>query len=270
MRTILPFFVLVALTGCVAVTNLDRFNRRPPTNPAFSDIEFSVSGMTSHVKEYFEARIVSEDGVTQTLLVSEVLGGEAEAFTIPAGAPLNSAYKLEFFADHNHDGVFDLAPDPADHSWIVAISNFPPDPLDGVVRIPFAHTTNFNTLEVEKKFGKNALIHVANVGALAGKRIQLRVADASSKHTVGMYRVPVLAKASFDAQIRGIIDPAEGTRYQLEVSVDNGGAAGDKVTGSQGFRDFGTSGNNTGLEMTFDPAVTPPAADVLPAQESPL
>jgi hypothetical protein len=255
----------LVLGGCVAVTNLDRFKRRPPTNPAFSDIEFSVSGMTSHVKEYFEARIVDETGVTQTRLVSEVLGGEAEAFTIPAGVPVGSNLRLEFYADHNHDGTFDLAPAPGDHSWVLGINGFAPDPVDSVVRIPFAHNTSFQTLDAEKTFGANAKIHVANVGGLAGKRLQLRVADASSRHTVGLYRVPVLAKASFDAQIRAIIDPAEGTRYQLEVSVDDG--AGN---GIQGFRDFGTSGAGTGLEITFDPAVTPQAGDVLPAQEAPL
>lgn len=262
----LPLFVLLALTGCTAVTNLDRFKRRPATNPAFHDVEFSVSGMTSHVKEYFEARIVDEGGVTQTRLVSEVLGGEAEAFTIPAAAPVSSNLRIEFYADHNRDGKFSLAPTPSDHSWILAINAFTPDPLDDVIRMPFAHNTSFQTLDVEKTFGADALVHVANVGALAGKRLQLRVADASSKHTVGLYRVPVLAKASFDAQIRAIIDPAEGTRYQLEVSVDDG--AGN---GTQGFRDFGTSsGSSTGLEITFDPAVTPHASDVLPAQEPPL
>jgi hypothetical protein len=265
MRRALPILVLLTLTGCVAVTSLDRFKRRPPTNPAFHDVEFSVSGMTSHVKEYFEARIVDENGVTQTRLVSEVLGGEAEAFTIPAASPVNSNLRIEFYADHNHDGVFDLAPTPSDHSWIVAINDFAPDPLDDVIRIPFAHNTSFQTLDAEKTFGADARIHVENVGALAGKRLQLRVADASSRHTVGMYRVPVLAKASFDAQIRAIIDPAEGTRYQLEVSVDDG--AGN---GIQGFRDFGTSGSNTGLEMKFDPSLTPQASDVLPAQEPPF
>ncbi len=263
MRRIVPFLVLVSLTGCVAVTNLDSFKRRPATNPAFHDVEFSVAGMTSHVKEYFEARIVDESGVTQTRLVSEVLGGEAEAFTIPAAAPVSSALRIEFYADHNHDGVFSLAPTPSDHSWIVAINGFAPDPLDDVVRIPFAHNTSFQTMDTEKTFGTDAIIHVVNAGSLSGKRIQLRVADASSRHTVGLYRVPVIAKAAFDAQIRSIIDPAEGTRYQLEVSIDDGSG-----NGIQGFRDFGTStGASPGLQMTFDPAATPAASDVLPAQE---
>ena len=266
MRRALPFFVLLSLTGCVAVTNLDKFSRRPPTNPAFHDVELSVSGMTSHVKEYFEARIVDEAGVIQTRLVSEVLGGEAEAFTIPAAAPNGSNLRIEFYADHNHDGVFSLAPTPSDHSWIVTLNQFAPDTLDDVIRVPFAHNTSFQTIDVEKTFGTDARIHVVNAGALVGKRIQLRVADASSRHTVGLYRVPVISKAAFDAQIRSIIDPAEGTRYQLEVSIDDG--AGGAI---QGFRDFAVStGARPGLQMTFDPAVTPAASDVLPAQEGTL
>jgi len=232
----LPFVALIALSGCVAVTNLDRFSRRTATSDTYSDIEFSVSGMTSHVKEYFEARIIDNTGTTQTLLVSEVLGGDAEQFTIPAGVPIDTTaggpYKIEFYADHNHDGTFDLAPDPADHSWIVNIATpYTPDPLDGVIRIPFQHTTNFNPLDAEKKFGANALIHVKNVAGLAGKRLQIRLSDLSRKQTVGMYRVPVLAKPSFDAQMRGIIDAsATGTKYQLDVIIDEGGAAGAKIT----------------------------------------
>jgi hypothetical protein len=136
--------------------------------------------------------------------------------------------------------------------------------VDRVVRIPFAHNTTFQALGDDKTFGADALIHVVNVGGLVGKRLQLRVADASSKHLVGLYRVPALGKPAFDARIRGIIDPAPGTRYQLEATIDDGTPeSGGLLT----FRDLGVSGTSTGLELTFDPAAATKASDVLPPQE---
>ena len=260
-RAVLPF--VAALTcSCVAVTDLGRFSTQGQTNPNFYDIEFAVHGMDSHVNEYFEARVVDATGVVQTRLVALPLGGDDEAFTMPAAIPVAqlSTLRLEFYADHNHDGVFDLAPVPSDHSWILPLSSFTPDP-DGTIRISFDHTTTFETLDADKSFGADALVHIVNAGGATGKRLQLRVADASSKHVVGLYRVPVLAEAAFDVRVKGIIDPAAGTRYQLEATLDDG-----TDQNVQGFRMEGTSGAGNGLEMSFDPTSSPSASDVLPPE----
>jgi hypothetical protein len=252
----------LALVSCVAVTNLDRFQTTSATNPNYNDIELTLKGMDSHVHEYFEARIVDTTGVVQTRLVAQPFGGVNEAFTIPAAVQIGTTgLKLEFYADHNGDGKFDLTPPPGDHSWIRNIDDFKAG-TDGVIRIDFDHTTTFESLDPDMSFGANLVVHVINAGSESGKRFQLRVADKSSKHVVGLYRVPQLMVPAFDAKVIGVIDSAQGTQYQVEMTFDDGMGGG--VTG---YRIFGASGPGTGLDLTFDPNTDAKATDVLPPAE---
>lgn len=255
---------LLALSvgGCFAVTDVGRFQKQGPTNAAFYDVEFTVNGMTSHVAEMFEARILDENGTVLTRVLGQPLGGPTAHFTLPAAVDKRqSKLRLEFFADHNGTKQFDLAPPPGDHSWALQLDSFKPD-TDDVIRISFDHTTVFQTVSPAKDVGVLALVRVPNVAAMKGRRFQVRIADASSRHIVGLYRVPVVGDGGFEAKIPGIIDSAKGTRYQVEVTLDDGNG-----NGLEGFRLFGDSGAGTGLDVTFDPATAPKASDVLPPSE---
>ncbi|MBL8606590.1 MAG: hypothetical protein JNL38_04685 [Myxococcales bacterium] len=260
-------FAALSVGGCFAVTDLGRFERKQPTNPNFYDIEFTVNGMTSHVAEMFELRILDENGVVQTRVLGQPLGGPTAHFTIPAAVDKRQrGTKLAFFADHNLSKQFDLAPAPGDHSWTLALDGFKPDPLDDVIRVSFDHTTIFQTLDAPKDVGVTALVRVVNAGAIKGRRFQARIADASSRHVVGIYRVPEVKDPTFEAKVPGVIDSAQGTRYQVEITLDDGNGGG-----LQGFRLFGDSGaNGSGLDVTFDPGAAPRADGILPPSEPPL
>ena len=58
----------------------------------------------------------------------------------------------------------------------------------------FDHNTSFNLLTdpvPPREIGSPATVRLANMGAFLGKRLEVRIADASSKRVVAFYRVPV-------------------------------------------------------------------------------
>jgi hypothetical protein len=247
----------LATSGCFAVTDLNRFQQQAPTNPDFFDLEFSVRGMTSHVAEYFEVRLLDSEKNLISRAVFQPLGGEAAQISIPAAfKKRDSKLRLEFWADHNKNGILDAQ--PADHQWTLDLDGFKPD-ADGVVRVAFDHSPTFQDLSNAHDLGVTAVVHLKNLGAQQGKRMQLRVSDASSRQVVALYRVPSVSTPSFDATVKGIIDPAKGTRYRIEVSFDDG-----KGGAFEAYRLDGESGANTGLDVAFDPATAPKVTDVLP------
>jgi hypothetical protein len=125
--------------------------------------------------------------------------------------------------------------------------------------VNFDHTPTFQDLDPVKTFGNPALIKLTNLGAYQGKRMQVRIADANSKQTVGLYRVTKVETPSIDARIDGMIDSAAGTRYLIQISADNGSddvsdaaKAAAKAASLEGYELEAVSGLS-GLTVDFDP-----------------
>lgn len=238
-------------SSCFVVTDLDRFDKAAPVAPSnFSDLRVTLRGMTSHVNERFEYRVVDASNVIQSRGLIIPLGGPAASFFVQGAVPKqNGPFRFDFFADHDSDGAYSAPPRPdtfPDHAWRLSLDA---NMLDGsgAYVVVFDHNTSFtnlNTPSPATEVGKPLTIHMKGMGAFNGKRVELRIGDASTKRVVAMYRVPVLSTADFDIQMPGMIE--SDVTYTVEVYTDDGKGGAVKA-----FR-FEELAAAAGLETTFN------------------
>jgi hypothetical protein len=237
-------------TSCFVVTDLGRFEKaeaRAPSN--FSDLRVTVRGMTSHVNELFEYRVVDGTNVIQSRGFIVPLGGPGATFYVKGAVPKqNGPFRLDFYSDHdNSGGYFEPRPDVTlDHSWRLPLDESILDD-DGTYVVSFDHNTSFSRLDAPApptEFGKNLVVHLRGMAAFQGKRVEVRVGDASIERIVALYRVPSLTQPEVDLTVGGMIE--SGVTYDVEVYTDdgNGGAV-------QAFH-FEQLATDNGLETTFD------------------
>lgn len=236
-----------ALSGCFLVTDVDRFEATAPNTSRFYDLDFTIRGADSHVGEMFELRVLDETKAILAVFRAEPLGASQASFKLPASLPKDQKLRLIFWADHNFTGVYDRTPEPFDHSWFVDVDPFKPtDPADNVVKIVYDHNSQFVPVE-GNDLGNPVQIAFSGLNALMGKRVQVRVSDANSKQLVASYRVTKVTKDTLSATLPKVIDPGAGTRYLVDVVVDDGQGGG-----LEGYR-FEQSTTATGLSLSFDP-----------------
>lgn len=240
-------------SSCFMVTDLDRFKEEPPPEATnFSDLRVTVRGMSSHVNERFEYRVVDSANVIQSRGLIVPLGGVAATFYVKGAVPkLNGPFRFDFFADHDNSGAYDPRMDTTlDHAWRLSLDEkADPSVLDerGVYTIVFDHNTSFtnlNTPEPPKEFGKSAIVHMRAMTPFASKRVEVRVSDASTKRGVAMHRVPFLMAVDYNIEVAGTTEP--GVTYSVEVYTDDGNLGGVRA-----FR-FEQIAAAEGLEATFN------------------
>ncbi len=267
MKRLALLVMLVGLSSssCFAVTDLDRFKKPEQVSSNFSDLKLTVRGMTSHVAELFEYRIVDNSNVIQSRGFIVPLGGpDASLFVRGAVPKLNGPFRLDFYADHDNNLAYDVDPRlTKDHAWRLQLQDNQLND-DNQFVIVFDHNTSFSFLSDPAppvEIGKPAVIRMKNMGGFIGKRVEARVADSSSKRVVALFRVPVTDKADFDMTVPGMIET--GVTYTVEVYTDDGRSTPASV---QAFR-VEKAADQNGLDLVFDPqgaGVTPVnAADVV-------
>lgn len=257
-------------SSCFAVTNLDRFEQSAGATGNFSGLKLTVRGMFSHVNEMFEYRIVDRDNTLQSRGIIMPLGGPDATVFAPGAVPKqNGPFKLDFYADHDpaHNMRYDRdqATGTGDHSWRIELGggDKPPaadlyDENTGTFNVVFDHNTSFNLLTdpfPPREIGTPATIRLANMGGFLGKRLEIRIADASSKRVVALYRIPSLASADPTITIPGMIEG--GVSYTIEVYTDDNAPTPGSI---RAFRVEQQSGP-AGLDVSFDPATAPAVQD---------
>ncbi len=273
MLTAGAVLLAASTSSCFAVTDLGRFEKSPGSTGNFSDLTLTVRGMTSHVNEMFEYRIVDRDNILQSRGIILPLGGPDATMFVPGAVPKqNGPFKLDFYADHDptHNMHYDRdqVAGTGDHSWRVFLdgSTDPPtpssfDPNTGKYVVVFDHNTSFNLLTdpvPPREIGTPATVRLSNMGGFLGKRLEVRIADSSSKRVVAFYRIPSLAAADPTITIPGMID--EGVTYTVEVYTDDNAPTPGAV---RAFRVEQLSGP-AGLDVSFDPAKATEVHDAPP------
>lgn len=115
-------------------------------NINFTDINWkylltlNLFSMTPHLGELFELRIVRQDNQQEIGRVSvpSVLVQDFSVY-VP-GIELEHGYNIDFYADHNGNGIYD-AP-PADHAWRITFNSSAGDAIQD-----FTHNTNFTDIQ---------------------------------------------------------------------------------------------------------------------------
>lgn len=252
--------LLLALSSCFEVTNLDRF-----TQPAalvqgnYTDLKVAWRGMDAHVNQYVEYRVIDSANVIQSRGIFKPLGGVDVSFFVPGAVPKqNGPFRFDFWADTDENGVYDLDALKADHSWRLPIDASMLDD-DGEYVISFDHNFSFTDLNAPApiEIGKAATLHIADLGTFQGKRFEMRVADASSGHVVAFYRVASLVNPTYDLVVPGMIEA--GSAYAISLYTDDGSA------GSVRAFSIAATASDTGLEATFrgsNPTATPGLVEV--------
>ncbi len=149
-------------------------------NTDFTDINWpylltvEFSGMTPHVGRLLELRVV-DDATSMEVGRTRIESISSADFnvTIP-GLELGKEYKVEFYADHNGNGIYD-AP-PVDHTWEIMVNS-----SEGDVTAGFAHNTDFKDLSWKYLYTLN----LSGMTPHLGKLFELRVYHSDHSEEVG-------------------------------------------------------------------------------------
>ncbi len=238
-------FLLLGLSSCFVVTDLGRFeeDNTPILTPDdFSDLKVNVRNMSPHVTTAFEFRVVDATNAVQARGILQPLGTADTSILAQRAVPRrNTPYHVDFFPAGGAGWRVSLDEAMRQSTGSFSIS------VDGNDA-----TTNVNAPSVPAEPGKPATIHLVNLGpapgvsGYVGRRFEVRIAEESTLHVVGIFRVPTLEEGrdAFDAVIPGVIAPA--TNYRIDVYTDNG--SGAEIAA---FR-FNQTSSELSLEATWD------------------
>jgi len=203
--------IMMGLTLCLVCAGCGDDDATGPQTNQPVDFTFQYTGMTPHVGQLVEFRIVSSADALAARAILDPLPGAAGTLVMPKGVPAGT-FRLDFFADLNMNQMYD-AP-PADHAWRVDI------PSTGIVS--FAHNFTFTDISSpiinqDTTFQFNATGFTPHVNQL----LELRVIEMASGRTVGQYRLGSVPQADFSLTLLGIIE--NGKMYQIDFYADLNG-----------------------------------------------
>jgi hypothetical protein len=239
--------------GCFAIANLDRFHTSDSAdsgpgeggvdNPNLpSTLSLTLHDFGFHFQQLIEFRVIDNQNRIQCRGIIRPLD-QAGTVQISLNAPkailpMNSPYRLDFYADVNDSGGYDGIGNvlTQDHAWrVMPLADYPTGELThiaNVVQVFFEHNTDFTDLDSWPNPGQHnppqdtglaarVRFDAQSMAPWRGKLVQLRVAEASSGHVVGLYRNPQIPSEDFVADLQGVLDP--GVDYNLEIYVDANG-----------------------------------------------
>lgn len=226
MKRLLGLAFLLGLPACFAVTDLDRFEKPVAQgNGNYVDLQASWSGFENHKNEYVEFRILDASNLIQTRGIFKPMGSPNVTFSVPMGVPKqNAPFRLEIWADHDKTPGYSfkegVSTTETDHSWRIDLTNAL-DPTGARYVVNFQHNYAFDDLSTRpaNQVGQPVKVTLTDMSAFLGQRIQLRVSDANSGHTVAFYRIPALQKEVV-LDVEGMVEG--GSRYTASLYLDDG------------------------------------------------
>ena len=184
-------------------------------NTSFTDIDwkynltFNLTGMSPHVAQLFEARLV--DNITnKEILRKRVESIKSANFSLSFPVLENNGqYRLEFYADVNKNGVYNSP--PTDHAWQEVFTN-----NSGDFTLQFAHNTNFSNIPWKPLLTLNLL----SMSPHLGQQFELRVVKKADNTELERIKLDAISTSSFSVQIPQI-EPS--TEYDIDFYVDVNG-----------------------------------------------
>jgi hypothetical protein len=240
--SLLHLLGLVALpvmaTSCTSSLELDRFRMSEatsidtPISVSFFDVRFGARGMTSHLGEYVEVRVVDKLNRLQAKAVyNDVTGPDFSLYLAKIIPKANPPYRLDWWADHNNTARYDGIEggiNDKDHAWRRVLAEPLPEDMrlvQGRYDLDFVHDTAFVDIGTDLAGNKTSVedtllpfsMKVLNGAAYIGKTTEIRVVDKTSTRLVAFHRQGRM-KESYTAKVTGVLD--EETTYAVSIFID--------------------------------------------------
>jgi hypothetical protein len=155
-------------------------------NTNFTDIMWTntlmvnFTGMNPHDGQMLSLRVVEEGSGTEVFRTTTMVSPE---FMIHAtGIENGKSYHVDFFADHNKNGMYD-AP-PADHAWRLMLNN-----VMGDTTLNFAHNTNFTDIDFTTGINKLDVSVSRLYPNPATHSVKIELKDVSENVTITVFDI---------------------------------------------------------------------------------
>lgn len=172
----------------------------------FSKLTLQFSGMTPHVGQQLEIRIIDKANGKEV--------GREEVSAIPSSDfPVdltvilpNHSYFVDFYADLNENSLYN--PPPTDHAWRLDLDN-----VTGDTTLNFSHNTNFTDINWVYELNVRFTGMTPHIDQL----LELRVMDQSNSSEVNRTRIEFIPDAAFEVNVSGI---ELGKSYTVDFYAD--------------------------------------------------
>ncbi len=170
-------------------------------------VQVDLVGMTPHVGQLFEARLIDKQNLREVDRV-RVDAIPAANFSITLEGEIGASYWLDFYADLNQNGHYD-AP-PADHAWRLDAD----DLASGTNTLTFNHAPPFTDVD-----WRHAIyLHLSDMSPHVGQRFEVRVRDINQTgKEVGRVVIDAIPQADFTVVLPFVIP---GRSYWLDFYAD--------------------------------------------------
>lgn len=178
----------------------------PKAAPGPFILTVNFTGMTPHVGQTLWLAVT--DKATKMEIGRVKKNVDAAAFSIDVnGIESGKSYNVDFYADHNKNGVYD-AP-PTDHAWRMALDN-----VTANSTLNFAHNTTFTDIAWRNKL----TVHFTGMTPHVGEKITLFLMQTDNVIYRDTVVVSQVATATFDINSFKI---KPGVSYNIDFYADH-------------------------------------------------
>ena len=185
-------------------------------NTGFTNIDWTylvsleVNNLSPHLGQLFQMRVV-EQATGKEVGRAHLDSVYNDQFVLFAGGVRpNQDYHLDFFADHNNNGIYD-AP-PVDHAWRISFTGG----SEGETELGFTHNTSFTNIDWRYQL----TMHFSSMNPHIGQLLELRVVNQVDMTETGRYSLTEIPAANFSIPIGGIDTSAS---YNVDFYADHNG-----------------------------------------------
>ncbi|MCF8368481.1 MAG: T9SS type A sorting domain-containing protein [Bacteroidales bacterium] len=172
-------------------------------------LTISLSGMTPHVGQFFEARLI--DKATQMeverMALNEILNADFDI--VFSNVTEGKSYWVDFYADHNNNEYYDGI--PTDHAWRLTVNNI----LDGT-QINFVHNTNFSEIYWKHMYE----LEFNGMTPHIGQKLEVRLIEQNTMMEAGRSTLNTIDTDEFSIFLPYLVS---GTNYFVDFYADLNG-----------------------------------------------
>lgn len=175
-------------------------------NPKPPVLMVNFTGMTPHLGEILRLAVIDKATNTEVARLEKLV--DAAAFSLEAtGIEIGKSYNVDFFADHNKNGIYD-AP-PTDHAWRMELNN-----VTGNSTLDFVHNTTFTNINWKYRL----TVHFTGMTPHLDEKLTLFLIWADTGFYLDTLVVPSVPAATFDLNSYQI---TPGFRYIINFYADH-------------------------------------------------